>query len=194
MNSPLLLFLARLIKSIAKLFLICLPLQALGLIMVPLGIKLIDLRENRTNVTARDYRMPYLLRWFDCADWYIGRNTETIQTVHLYSFWYRYYWLALRNPCNYFGYKYLGYKVPELMEIEGNGEYGIGDSAGKEPGLLWTEVNNEVYEYYYIKKWNDTHCLRFRMGWKIGVPFGNLPGSYIQWVLVLQPWKSYSGK
>jgi hypothetical protein len=67
----------------------------------------------------------------------------------------------------------------------------IGDNS--KPGFYYVETQEGLYEYYYIYKWSSTKCFRFRMGHKIGNIQTNTPGSWIQVVFVLQPYKSYTG-
>jgi hypothetical protein len=139
-------------------------------------------------VGGGNVKLPALFRWFDNADIYdeFNRNPITyLSQVVPSGILGRYYWLAIRNPLNYFGYKVLGYKASR--EIAGSP---IGDTGGKTPGFVHYEYDG-VYEYYYIKKWSATKCLRFRLGWKLQ---GTKAGSWAQWVLVLQPYKAYWGK
>jgi hypothetical protein len=172
-------FLLRLIKHISILLFVLLPLEVFGWIVV-LPVCFL----------SRKSSLPRVFRWFDNADIYpeFNRNPITyLKDVIPKGVLYRYYWLALRNPLNYFGYKILGWKSDRDIVASI-----IGDSANKRPGYDYIEVNDKGshYEYYYIHKWNSTHCFRFRMGWKLQ---DTKVGDWVQWVLVIQPYKSYSG-
>jgi hypothetical protein len=172
------LFIFRLLLNLLLLIGIILPLEILGWIVL---LPVVYIYRTR-------FKLPYFLRWFDNADVYdaFGRNSVTYTDIVLTkSCMYRYYWLAFRNPLNYFGYKILGFKsdidIPESH---------VGDSVGKTEGWSYIELSNGTYEYYLIHKWNSTHCLRFRMGWKLQ---DTKKGDWVQWVLVLQPYRSYGG-
>ena len=191
-----LIFALRLFKNSLIFFALSLPLMLVGIIvLIPL--------------VALGYeigKLPVLFRWFDSADPFVGRNTEVIESVNTQGRKAIYNWLALRNPINYFNYKYLGFvwNNPEVKTYTSYAESfditkpfpDIGDSTGDAPGFKYIEVKQDgktYYEYYYIKKYNEKQCLRFRMGWKIGNPYQNNNGEIQQDVLVFQPLKSYSG-
>lgn len=186
-------FTLRLIKHICILLLVCIPLQLLGAIL--LGIYLpIQRRLVQTN-PERSWKLPYLLRWFDNADMYVNRDTTTyLQVVVPQGVWVQYCWLAWRNPINFFGYKILGVQVVTTRHLYGEGNFTIGDDTM--PGYYYQEVdiNGKVYyEYYYVHKWSQTKCFRFRMGYKLGMK--NLKaGDYIQEVMAIQIFKDYWGQ
>jgi len=179
-------FLYRLVINLAILA-VLLPLEVIGwVVLLPVCYK-----QGLTTVV-----LPRWLRWYDNADIFVGRNTDTYKAVCKTGWFNRYTWLAFRNPLNYLGYVHLGVKVTTpikgvILEV---GDEGIGD--GSRPGFHQVEIlvdNKVVYEYYYIHRWSKTKCLRFRMGHKIGKVSSNKVGSWIQWVMVLQPYKSYWG-
>lgn len=170
-----------------SLFLLFLPLQAAGVLLVPLGIAL----------STEQQKLPYLFRWFDNADLYVGRDTSSYLAVIQRGFLYRWYWLSIRNPVDYFSYKYLSITLPQgqisVLPI-GDSLFKVGD--GDNEGLLAIEylVNNEIYyEYYFIKKLTATKCFRFRMGWKFGVPSEIRSGEIVDEVFSCTPWHSYTG-
>lgn len=133
---------------------------------------------------SKSNQLPHYLKWFDNADSYLGRDVTTYEVIISYGWFNRYLWLAFRNPCNYFGYKILGFQatfsIPRSI---------VGDSINDIPGFQNIETP-PYYEYYYIKKWSDTKCFRFRMGWKLS---DTKPGDWVERVFVIQPYKSYSG-
>lgn len=181
-------FLIRLIKHLLLLFLVSLPLVLIGILITP--IILLCIGDNP--------KFPVWLNWFDNADHWLGRDTSTYDAIITQGFAARYWFIAFQNPTNLFGYRVLGVQVKNsLVILDTNNQYLVGDGAGNEPGYLKQEVLEDldlIYEYYYILKWNSTHCLRFRMGWKIGNPEKNKIGDYIENVFVFQPYKAYSGK
>ncbi len=177
-------FILRLLKNVGLLVFILWPLELLGILIL---LPIIALNQRQLS-SKGSIKLPVCFRWFDNADIYeeFNRNSVTyLSKVVPEGVLYRYYWLAIRNPLNYFGYKVLGYKATRA--IAGSP---IGDDNGKTPGYVVYDVDN-VYEYYYIKKWSATKCLRFRLGWKLQ---NTKAGEWAQWVLVLQPYKDYWGK
>lgn len=178
-------FLLRLLKHITVFLLVCVPLQLLGIILILPVVYF-----------SKDYQLPYLFRWFDCADFYVNRDTSTyIALVDSGSKWNRYTWLAFRNPINYFDYQYLGYKWTgqEVYTTYSSIEDTIGD--GSFGGIRHIEVDSGIYEYYYIKPYrilNLSLCIRFRIGWKIK-NMDNPTGKYSQWCLTFNPFQPYTG-
>jgi hypothetical protein len=178
----------RLVRHLLVFLFLCLPLMIVGMIVLLPACYL-----------SKGPQLPIFLRWLDCADFYVGRDTSVIEQKVKEGPLVWYNWIALRNPINYFQYKYLSFQWPKNFKYlryipEDNN---IGDSTGDEPGLKYIEIETDgkvFYEYYYIKKWSLSTCLRFRLGWKIGDPTRNRIGDLQQFVLVLSPYKSYSGR
>lgn len=175
-----LLFLYRLSVNLLSFLLIQLPLQLIGIILLypvcavyPIGA------------------FPALLRWFDSADPYVGRDTSVIRKVQAQSLYERYNWVAFRNPINYFAYKYLGFRFPEKTRYTLVGNLDVGDSTGDEPGYRYLETDKGYYEYLYVKRIGLKSCFYFRLGWKLG-GLKNKPGSYCQQVFTIS-YRSYSG-
>lgn len=167
-------------------FCIILPLQLIGSILLaiylPIHLQLIK----RSIISS--IKLPYLLRWYDNVDQYIGRDTSTYLAVFGSGVLNLYTWLAFRNPLNYFGWMILG-----VMSDQDIADDNIGDSTGCIEGTRHIEVtinNKSYYEYYYIKKLNSTHCIRIRIGWKL---CDTKAGQIAQWVFVISPWHSYNG-
>lgn len=186
-----LVFLYRFLINLSKLVLLCLPLEILGwLLLLPACF------------FSKSSKLPVYLRYFDNADLYVDRDASVYMQVIDSGWFNRYYWLAFRNPINYFGYKVLGVGPLEYQPILStittavNNQYQVGDSQGKHAGYLYQEClinNNSYYEYYFIYKYSANYCFRFRMGHKIGEPASNPVGSYIQFCFIIQPYKSYTG-
>lgn len=176
-------FIYRLVLNILMLVFVSLPLELLGIIiLLP-----VVYWNQRKLLSGGSCQLPYILRWFDCADIYskFKRDPFTyFARVIPNGVLYRYYWLALRNPCNYFGYNVLGFRSD--LDIPSTD---IGDMTGGQPGLHTVESQGR-YEYYLIYKWNDKKCFRFRMGWKLS---DTKTGDFVQRVFVVQPYKDYFG-
>lgn len=181
-------FLYRLLINLLKLIFICLPLELVGiLILAPVCLM------------STSYRLPKILRWFDNADMYVGRDTSTYLKVVDSGWIPRYLWLSLRNPINYFGYTVLGVCPQTSLEARSEtiSDSPIGDTSS--PGLYRCEAmidGKSYYEYYliFVYTFSPDHCFRFRMGHKLQKFVDNKIGSSIQWVMCVQPWKAYSGK
>lgn len=170
--------LINIVKTLAQL-----PLMGIGFICVSIWIGLFN-----------TVQLPRALRWFDCADFYNGRDTTVIRRIAAEGRWAHIYYITIRNPLNYFSYKVLGlvYNNPIVKKVEGNPN--VGDTTL--PGLYFIEIEQDgktYYEYYWIYKYSATTCFRFRMGWKIGSPDELVNGKPTQEVFVVSPYHSYSG-
>lgn len=185
-----LLFIYRFLNRLALFLLVSVPLQLAGMIILFPFTYIYQIGA-----------LPIWLRWFDSADPYVGRNTETIELETKKGWMNRYYWLALRNPINYFSYKYLGFiwNSPEILNVQG--PMNVGDATDHVAGYKYIEIkqNNKIYyEYVYIYVYKLTanslqKCIRFRMGWKISDPYKNKNGELQQEVFVISPYHSYNG-
>lgn len=178
----------RFLTQLLKFLFIVLPLMVSG--WVVLAVLLLFIPRN-------EIKLPFLFRWYDNVDSYIGRDTSVYEAVCAKGWWARYCWMAWRNPINYAGYKLFGFQfTPDgfYSKVDST-QFSVGDTSA--PGFRFIEYRQAedvkpYYEYYLIKKWSATKCLRFRFGWKIA-NVSNPIGSYCQWVMVFQPWKDYSG-
>jgi len=160
------------------------------------------------------WKLPACLRWFDLADLYaeFNRNPITYLSMIVPNGWFAIYWyIAFRNPINYFTYKYLSFPLHAAVVTNTTGDKEVGNSTGDHPGHYYVEVRNNVdntitykaysriyYEYYYIKPYTmpftkTRKCIRFRMGYKIGDPQTAKDGQIQQGVFTLNPFASYSG-
>jgi len=200
------LFSLRFIRWLLTWLLILLPLQLIGAVLL-----LLYLPVHRALVRrglSQSIKLPFLLRWFDNADLYVGRDTSVYLSKFGDAFWTHYTWLAFRNPLNYFGYVVLGFvagdrvlttfsKFPSINLRADQEHCEIGDGSDDVPGLFTAELENNdktYFEYYYIKKYNffgTTKCIRVRIGHKIGS--NTKPGQHCQWVFVISPFHSYDG-
>ncbi len=175
---------------VLTLIVVILPLELLGIIILfPILL-----------VYRNSESLPGPLRWFDNYDIHSKERDRSVYEgivrtgqQSLGGLIYRYYWLALRNPLNYFGYTVLGFKCRMLPWESIKSDLNIGDASGQSPGFLYLEYeqDNKIYfEYYYIKKWSDTKCLRVRIGHKLK---NTRNDDFVQWVFVISPYHSYSG-
>lgn len=152
------------------------PILAIALLFVP------------RNAT----KLPYFLRWFDSwdvglsgnGDYYASQKDPT-------GWWARFNWLALRNPINYFNYKYLAVD-DHLHEITRSGHdnktvltdggYSYVEMAECVTGKVYYEYILE-YKYHLFGK---PVSFRFRLGWKFA---GRSHDGKYQWVLQFHPFK-----
>ncbi len=198
-------FILRLLKHLALLFLVSIPLQLLGIILLaiylPIHFQLIKCH------LRKSIALPYLLRFFDNADPYVGRDNSTYLAVFGSGLFNTYSWLAFRNPLNYFGYKYLSIQPMTTIrfikcsgsedDIHGFMTRPIGDN--DYAGTFHVEylIDNKVrYEYYKIIPYTfrGVHkCIRLRMGHKMGLPYNMAIGKYCQHVTVISIYHSFSG-
>jgi len=193
------LFIWRLLSHTATFFAYLLPLQLVGAVILLFVVPFLS---------PDNLRLPYILRWFDSADSYIGRDTSVYAAVCKSGWWNRYTWLAWRNPINYFGYKHngLNWEGREIYSKFDPKETSVGDASQDHPGFRHIEVmkpvvqDNQIsyityFEYYWIYQYPFAKkvCFRFRLGWKIK-DTDNPKGTTSQWVYVISPWKRYSGK
>jgi len=143
--------------------------MVLGLFLVPLGILI-------------GFKGPLWL-WGndDHPDW---ENNKFWANKCGTSFWCAYKWFALRNPTFNFAKYVLGVKARGYI-LKGNPN--IGDK--KEGGSYWIHAN-PFFEYYLIKPYSATRCIRIRFGWKLHNK--NL-GETCQFCFVINPFMPYSG-
>lgn len=185
-------FLARFIKHCIIFLALELPMQLIGMILLAIALPF-----------CKSPQLPYILRWFDLADFYVGRDPVTYLTQIVPKGWKeRWYWIAWRNPCNYFAYKYLGIPANTVLTLNERSPSDpasydlVGDATGKTGGLAYSEYkagSRTYYEYYYVLPYTifgARKCFRFRMGWKIG---GEPTGEPIQQVFVISPIRDYRG-
>jgi hypothetical protein len=196
--------LIRILKHLTIYLTISLPLQIIGIVALAIVVPFMN------NSTVR---LPYLLRWFDLADNYPEYNRTNITYVNKIlpqGKWARYNYLALRNPTNYFAYKYLSIKRPALSTVFNYSYHQEPDKAWKNKyerkeigdttaaGKMYAELREGngdedgkvlAYEYYVVWKYREDKCVRIRIGYKLG----GLPGQYVQEVFVISPFHSYTG-
>ncbi len=177
----------RFLKCLFILLCVCLPLEILGWIVLIPGVAL-----------TRGLKLNPSLKWFDSADSYVGRDVSVYQAVVESGKANQYFWLAFRNPINYFGYVVLG--VCPKTSVQPLGETisspPVGDTS--KAGYYHAEAlidGKKVYEYYVIYRYAlfPNKCFRFRFGHKIGQLSELQLGCWVQFVCCIQPFKDYTG-
>lgn len=186
------------IARFGKLFLVQIPLLGLQLVSIPcitVALLLIDKKEKK---------LPWVLRWCDNADQFVGRNPHTYYDLcENEGYFARLNWLAFRNPLNYLGYQ-MGFTWPtdkskiKIIDYVPS-ETKVGDKTKAGFYYIEVEITNEkgkkhtYYEYYFVHQYgcNPKESFRYRLGWKIGDPNDYKGGERIQRVFVITPLKTF---
>lgn len=191
-----LLMIVRFLKHIGIELVVSWPLTIIGVVLL-LPVCYI---QNKRGVK----QLPTVLKWFDCADWYVNRNTSSITKVIEGGWFNWYYYISIRNPLNYFSYVILGVKIESIeSKLVQNRFYSdnvkrpleVGDT--KNAGFQVGEyiINGKTYyEYYLVQTYEifgKIKCLRVRFGHKLG--FNPEIGNYYEYVTVLSPYHTYTG-
>lgn len=208
MNAKLL-FSIRLIKHLSIFLFISVPLQLIGVLLLLPITACYDIGE-----------LPKILRWFDSADPFIGRDTSVIKQINRGTSKYyphptleertklrltldKYLWLAWRNPTNYFEYKYLGVQAilafPPVVyrTYLNNNDIGkeIGDHRNDAPGYEYIEmqINNKIYyEYYAIIPMNYPLIKKKALRFRMGHKLlGTRNWEWVQHAFVFNPVHPY---
>jgi len=190
----------RFIKHLVIYLAFCLPFMALGCVLLALALPF---------VKPKQEYLPRWLRWWDNASTYINGHyplgdglsgdptyrKERAKAGHTNLFWERFYWLALRNPMNYFEVFNLGLTGYKTTRIESTSPTGRIDRTLIE-GYSYTEARNPMekkiaYQYYYVKFYTlfgKRRSIWFRWGWKLP---HNLNESWSMegWVFSLSLWQ-----
>lgn len=171
------------LKTIGIYLFVCLPLELLGMVVLPVVLPFIP---------ANQEVLPKYLRWFDNASTYVGfvypagdglsgdvayREMRKAEG-HTNLFWERYYWLALRNPINYFSVVVLGSKgIFQTIEVYGDPETDHGKHDGFCVSVAVDQLSGKkVIQVYYVKTYNlfGLHkTFWIRWGNKIGQHIGD---------------------
>ena len=163
----------RILLSLLIKLLLDIPMQVLGLFVVPIGLK--------TGFTGilwpwgnNDHPDNGGLFWkTKCGD----------------SWWCAYQWFALRNPTNNLSH-WLGFKSEgKAIFIDGTSRK-IGDTKAEGWYYLCERL---AWEVYYIKAYSvfgQRKCLRVRVGWKINNADN---GELCPFCFVISPFHEYSG-
>lgn len=208
----------RIVKHLTIYLTISLPLQLVGIVLLAIVIPF----WNKENV-----KLPWFVRWFDLADNYpefSRTNITYVRDILPQGKWIVYNYIALRNPTNYFSYKYLSPRIPEhgdvilsafvinyqedvYKDVFIDCRYGrgtlqeideqyldIGDRAV--PGWSYTEIRDG--------RSGDVLAYEYYLVWKylsskcvrirIGYKLGGKPGESLQEVFVISPFHTFYGK
>jgi hypothetical protein len=188
--------LSRFIGHALTFLFVCLPLMLAGVVILLFVCPFM----------AKDrLRLPYIFRWWDIVDDWIGRDTSVIQAIYAKGWWSRYVYCAFRNPINFLGYAYLGlhWNSTEIYTRYNPAEDYI--NTGNMQGFRHIEVlqgdgtqpflNKAYYEYclVWVYPFAKPYCLYARCGWKI-VNKNNPAGTVSQWCLTINPFCTFTGK
>lgn len=103
-------------------------------------------------------------------------------------FWLRFNWLAIRNPANNLG-RELGVAYDDHAFVNRTGNQNTSDQG--EQGVLFNTLHRHgnviAFEFYYVKAWSKTRCVRIRLGWKLWDNPARL-------VHAINPFDSFTGK
>ena len=199
------------VKQLFTLVFIIGPLDLLGIVILP--FVLVFLKRDAL-------QLPKLFRFFDNYEsyymdhgstaldglsgpnYYRERNSIDLENDPWYKIvWYRYNWLALRNPTNYFQYMYLGAKINYsnteeykylLKDLEGNEkkywEHDIHIHGGVEKITVRLKNGKFYFGYYKIIPYGKNgKGLRIRVGHKIQEWPKLEKRPRTQWVFTINP-------
>ena len=110
------------------------------------------------------------------------------------TYWWRYKWLALRNPSNNLCYL-LGFTQTSDLTYKIVGDIDISDQPKGKSGNLYIEAlrnsKQRSFCYYYIKQYGKlSYCLRIYIGWKIK-NIKAKEGNKAQFVFTINPVNKY---
>ena len=152
-------------------------LDLLGLIMVPIGLLFCD---------AASTHMPASFWPWDNDNDGINGDAGWASAEHANgqqnTFWWRFLWLAIRNPGNNFGYL-LGRVPSGQFQALGNP---LTSNQGM-PGWLLVTCDN-CWCAYIVLPWTTRICLRIALGWKIW----DLARTNAQIVCVINPFATFT--
>lgn len=159
-------------------------------------------------------KLPSFLRWFDNADG-DGLDGDGAHQVRLEetmfgtTFLKRYWWLAVRNPINYFQHHILGVKGLKMLDTQKTlkpldapavpswiqvGDYSCGGVVKSAMIVRNKIIGHFVADEYYIvqpyKLFGKKLCLRIRIGHKLT---GNYKSNMKPWTFNFHPFKTYRG-
>lgn len=176
---------------IAALFMVSLPVILLGLVAVPIALLFCK---------PEDEHLPrWAWPWDNAADGINGdgdahggwRGPEHANGRER-TFWWRFVWLALRNPVHNFGVFLLGWKCSNATRYRVWGDSRTSNMNPGHPGSMYCEG----YEagrtwpcYYLVWRWSENRCVRAYFGWK-NKNFAS-DGRYVQFVAVFNPFMTF---
>lgn len=178
------------VKNLLSIFaLLCwdLPVTLLGIVIVPLALLFCDEDSEHLPIWA----------WFwDNDDTGINGDPGWRSPEHANgrerTFWYRFLWLALRNPANNWSYFVMGWQTSAATRYEIFGDPFTSNRNPGHPGWLYCEAYEagKMYPCYYVVwRWSQGRCLRIYLGWK-NKGF-NTDGVRVQFVWIINPFMTY---
>lgn len=149
-------------------------------------------------------RLPWFLQWFDNDREPYGdtaRRPAIAAATGIRHAWLRYWWLAIRNPANNFGYlPWVGFAqtlAPRYQQLGNPRTSDQGEAGWKFVRALQQPSGKLMaFELYIVAPWSATRCLRVRLGWKIDHNIEPLyrrrDGTTAQLVVVINPFDSFT--
>lgn len=129
--------------------------------------------------------LALLTKWDGTTTIFGNRKWGRANNHFLYptkGYWQEFNWLVIRNPVYNLNSEWL---AATIAPFTSEGDLGIGDK--KKQGYYKIKMGR-FFEFYLVKKYLKTRCLRIRIGWKINEHEGKAP-----FVFSINPFKKYSG-
>ena len=164
-----------------------LPVTLLGVIVVPIALLFCD---------SESEHLPNFAWLWDNDETGINGDGGWRGPEHANgqerTFWWRFLWLALRNPANNWSYYVLGWKTTAQTTYRTGGDPMTSNRGPGHPGAVYIEAfeAGRMYPCYYVVwRWSKGRCLRIYLGWKnMG---WNTDGSRVQFVWVVNPFMTF---
>lgn len=112
-------------------------------------------------------KLPKWLSWFDTPDNSLNGDLGHLNR-HLKSslWWQRTCWLA-RNRAYNFSIDAIGTTVYVLDTVIDEGDPLVSNRPIHSGWFKQTVVRTGAFQFYYVKQWSETKCIRLNVGWKI---------------------------
>ncbi len=176
-----------LLRILLTFLLVDLPVTMLGFLVVPIAL------------LACNEKAEHLPRWawlWDNDETGINGDAGWCGPEHANgrerTFWWRFLWLAVRNPANNWGYRVLGWETSPSTWYSFVGDPKTSNRDPGHPGAVYIEAHEAglMYPcYYLVKRWSKNRCLRIYLGWK-NLGF-NADESRVQFVFVINPFMTF---
>lgn len=99
--------------------------------------------------------------WQD-KKWFKGSKSRIVRYIN------RVRWL-MRNNCNGFHLLVTGFKVKPVFVYSSKGDEKVGNRPLHNGWVLrkLKQDGKTYFQFYYVKSWSKTNCIRILLGWKI---------------------------
>ena len=169
------------------LFALSIIVDLLGFIVVPIALLFCDADSNH---------LPAWAQWWDNDR--DGINGDGLTGISGWrgpehangrerTFWWRFWWLVVRNPGNNFAYLCGAVPLGEFNSSTNAG--GLIGSGGGDSGYIFVTCDN-CWCFYAILPYSSTRCVRIALGWKVW----DLASTRAEIVGLINPFASYSGE